>query len=76
MLDRGSEIAVIGAGIVGLATACQLAEAGMRVTLIDKGDPATLGPSRGNAGMLAATGIFPLGTPGIWKEALSLWLDP
>ncbi|MEM8878697.1 MAG: FAD-dependent oxidoreductase [Pseudomonadota bacterium] len=75
MLEKGSSVAVIGAGIVGLATACQLAEAGMTVTLIDRGEPATLGPSGGNAGMLAATGIFPLGTPGIWKDALSMWLD-
>ena len=76
MLERGSHIAVIGAGIVGLATACQLAERGFTVTLVDKGDPAMLGPSRGNAGQLAATGIFPLGTPGIWKDALRMWADP
>jgi D-amino-acid dehydrogenase len=76
MLEKESHIAIVGAGIVGLSTACQLTEEGFTVTLIDKGDPATLGPSRGNAGQLAATGIFPLGTPGIWKEALSLWLDP
>jgi D-amino-acid dehydrogenase len=76
MLERGSHIAIVGAGIVGISTACQLAEQGFTVTLIDKGDPAMLGASRGNAGQLAATGIFPLGTPGIWKEALSLWLDP
>jgi D-amino-acid dehydrogenase len=76
MLDRGSHIAIVGAGIVGISCACQLAEEGFKVTLLDKGDPASLGASRGNAGQLAATGIFPLGTPGIWREALSFWLDP
>ena len=35
-----SSVVVIGAGIVGIAAACHLAEEGRRVELIDRGDPA------------------------------------
>jgi glycine oxidase len=46
-----TELAVIGAGIIGLATAWRVAERGMAVTLVDP-DPAS-GASRVAAGMLA-----------------------
>ena len=43
------KIAVVGAGMVGLATAWFLQERGIEVTVIDRGDVAA-GASWGNAG--------------------------
>ena len=45
----GRTVAVIGAGVVGAATACELAARGWRVLLIDPHEPGT-GTSEGNAG--------------------------
>lgn len=53
-----SDVAVIGAGIVGLATALQLRLDGHHVTLFDPNDPAS-GCSSGNAGYLSEANIFP-----------------
>ena len=54
---------VIGAGIVGLATAVEAQRRGDRVTLFDQNEPG-MGCSYGNAGIVAASEIFPLITPG------------
>lgn len=63
----GSDVAVIGAGIVGLAVAYHLRAAGMSVTVIDR-DPAGDKASFGNAGGIAVTEVVPASVPGlIWK---------
>ncbi|MCW8884465.1 MAG: FAD-binding oxidoreductase [Motiliproteus sp.] len=49
---NNKNIGIIGAGIVGLATALSLQKAGFKVTLIDKEDPG-MGASFGNAGLFA-----------------------
>lgn len=54
---------VVGAGIVGLAAAIEAQRRGDRVTLFDADDPG-MGCSFGNAGIIAASEIFPLITPG------------
>lgn len=54
---------VVGAGIVGLATAIEAQRRGDRVTLLDRDEPG-MGCSYGNAGIVAASEIFPLITPG------------
>ncbi len=60
-------VAVIGAGIVGVATALELARSGTRVTLIDRDGPAA-GASQGNGGVLAACAVVPVTVPGLaWK---------
>ncbi|MBY4675578.1 NAD(P)/FAD-dependent oxidoreductase [Marinobacterium arenosum] len=46
------EVAIIGAGVVGLSCALFLQRAGCRVTLIDQNEPG-LGTSFGNAGLFA-----------------------
>ncbi|MFN3615873.1 MAG: NAD(P)/FAD-dependent oxidoreductase [Rubrimonas sp.] len=61
---RNGHAAVIGAGIVGVATAINLLRAGWRVTLIDREGPAA-GASFGNAGVLAAASVVPVTTPGL-----------
>lgn len=65
-------MAIVGAGVVGTALAFRLAERGVAVTLFDAGAPGTLGPSRGNAGHIAASDIFPLSRPGIAVDALRM----
>ncbi len=68
-----AEVAVIGAGIVGAATALVLAESGMAVTVIDPA-PAT-GASFGNAGAIAIGGVTPNATPGVVRQLPRLLFD-
>ena len=49
---------VLGAGIVGTATALHLAKRGLAVALVDRGPPGE-GTSYGNAGVLEGNTIFP-----------------
>lgn len=59
---------VIGAGIVGVASAIWLARSGMKVTLIDKQAPGEA-TSHGNAGILAASSMVPVTGPGLISKA-------
>lgn len=68
-------IAVIGAGIIGLASAHALADEGHEVTVIDREGPAA-GASRGNAGWLAHTDIDPIASPGLLRKVPGYLLDP
>src|SRR5882724_6337633 len=68
-------IAVVGAGIVGLAVAYHLVKAGARVTVIDR-DPEGDKASFGNAGAIAVTEVVPAASPGIWKRVPGWMLDP
>ncbi|MCK0207396.1 FAD-dependent oxidoreductase [Starkeya koreensis] len=69
------DVAVIGAGIVGLATAFHLLAEGHRVRLVERGGVAE-GATFGNAGALAFTDILPLASPGILRKAPKWLLDP
>ena len=59
--DERGAAAVIGAGIVGVATALYLQRDGWRVTIVDPEEPGE-GTSKGNAGIIAQEHIIPLGT--------------
>ena len=61
-------VAIVGAGMVGVATAIWLLRAGLRVTIIDREGPAA-GASYGNAGVLASSSIVQVPTPGLWRRA-------
>ena len=63
-----SHVVVVGAGMVGVATAIWLRRAGHRVTIIDREGPAA-GASYGNAGVLASASIVQVPTPGLWRRA-------
>lgn len=65
---------VIGAGLVGLCTALAFQRQGMRVMLVDKGQPSQ-GASYGNAGFLATELVDPLGTLSTLKQAPKLLLQ-
>jgi glycine/D-amino acid oxidase-like deaminating enzyme len=66
---------VVGAGIVGLATALYLQQTGRKLTLIDRLPPGT-GTSSGNAGIISTGSVFPEAMPGIWKEIPGMLLRP
>src|SRR5579859_2200275 len=68
-------VAIVGGGIVGLATAYQLTKAGLRLTIIDR-DPEGDSASIGNAGGIAVTEVFPAASPGVWWRALGWMADP
>lgn len=75
MTDVPIDVAIIGAGIIGLATAYKLAAAGRQVVLIDRKGIAEE-TSRGNAGGLAFSDILPTASSGVLKK-LPRWLaDP
>ena len=70
-----AEIVIVGAGIVGLASAFKLAEAGRAVLLVDRKGMAEE-TSRGNAGAFAFSDIMPLATKDVLRK-LPKWLgDP
>ncbi len=66
-----TEIAIIGAGVVGLAIAERLLAEGREVTLIDPNPPG-IGASYGNAGTIADYAVMPVGTPDVLKNLPSL----
>lgn len=68
-------VCVLGAGIVGLATAYSLDRAGHEVTVIDKALPGG-GASGGNGAQLSYAYVQPLADPSIWKQLPKLLLSP
>ena len=73
--EKACDVLVIGAGIVGVASALRLQREGRDVLLIDREQVAAQA-SRGNAGALAFTDILPLASPGILRKAPRWLLDP
>ncbi len=74
-LNSEMNIVVVGAGIVGIATALQLRLAGCEVTLVDRGEPA-METSYGNAGAFAVSDVIPLAEPGVLRKVPGWMLDP
>lgn len=69
------DVAIIGAGIIGLSTAFKLQEAGRTAVLIDRRGIAEE-TSRGNAGAFAFSDVIPMATSGVLGK-LPRWLsDP
>ena len=54
-----ADIVVVGAGIIGVACALQLARQGRQVLVVDAQAPG-MGASYGNAGHLATEQVFPI----------------
>ena len=67
-------VAVIGAGVVGLACASYLQMRGHAVTVIDPRPPGEY-CSLGNAGCFSRASCVPLGLPGVWKKVPGWLLD-
>jgi D-amino-acid dehydrogenase len=69
-----TEIAVLGAGVVGLAIAEALVAQGHEVTLVDPNTPG-MGASYGNAGTIADYAVMPVGSPDVLRNLPSLLFD-
>lgn len=68
-------VAIIGAGIVGLATAHALLDRGHQVVLVEPGGKQGR-PTDGNAGWIAHTDIMPLASPKAWRNLPRWLMDP
>lgn len=69
------DVAVVGAGIIGVACALQLARQGRRVVIIDQQEPGH-GASFGNAGHLATEQVFPIADASILTRLPAMLMDP
>ena len=77
-MSRGASrepVHIIGAGIIGLACAHYLNEAGFEVTLLDKAGVGE-GCSKGNCGHILPSHILPLNSPDALKTGFKSLLDP
>lgn len=72
---KQADIVVVGAGIIGVACALQLARQGRRVVVLDLQAPG-MGASYGNAGHLATEQVFPIADLSILKRLPAMLLDP
>jgi len=73
--ETGHDVIIVGAGILGLATAQKLQEASRRVTLIDRKGIAREASERNAAGF-AFSDIMPLATAGMMRNVPRWLLDP
>ena len=72
--DKRGRAVIIGAGIVGVATASYLQRDGWAVTIVDPRPPGE-GASRGNAGLLATDHVTPVALPGILLQVPRMLID-
>jgi len=63
---KEADLAVLGAGIVGVSTAIAARQRGFSVVLVDRREPGAE-TSYGNAGVLSSGSIFPLNVPSLWN---------
>jgi glycine/D-amino acid oxidase-like deaminating enzyme len=70
-----TDVAIVGAGIIGLAIAFRLAGDGRDVVVVDPNEPGS-GASYGNAGTLAPYACAPVGNPDVLRNLPSLFVDP
>lgn len=67
-------IAVVGAGVVGAATALRLRQRGAEVVLVDRAAPGS-GCSAGNSGAISPASVAPLALPGVLAAVPGMLLD-
>lgn len=72
MQKHDSDVLILGGGVIGLACARYLLEAGRQVTILDQGSVGC-GSSHGNCGTLTPSHAMPLAMPGVIGTALR-WL--
>lgn len=73
-MSSEAPVIVIGAGIVGAATARALQRAGHAVTLLDSAEPGKA-TSYGNAGFIAIDHVLPLARPSTLKRVPQMLMD-
>ncbi len=73
-LVRPRSIVVVGAGVVGLCSAYELAKRGHHVTVLDRSPAGAESCSTGNAGMVVPSHFTPLAAPGMVSFGLRMAL--
>jgi D-amino-acid dehydrogenase len=73
-MSGGSDVLIIGGGVIGVCAAYYLSLQGISVTLIDKDDIGA-GSSYGNAGLIVPSHAIPLAAPGALRHGLRWLLD-
>ncbi|WP_183407940.1 NAD(P)/FAD-dependent oxidoreductase [Nocardioides marmoriginsengisoli] len=68
---RTTDVAIVGGGIVGLSIALSLAEAGVAVTVLDKGVPGKAASSRNGGGVRQQGRAFP--ELALAQQAIEAW---
>ncbi len=72
-----AQVVVIGAGIIGAASAVELLRDGHRVTILDPGPPGgEQAASYGNGCWLSPGSVVPMSAPGIWRKVPGWVADP
>ncbi len=70
-------VVVIGAGIVGAASAVELLRDGHQVTILEPGSPGgEQAASYGNGTILGVGSVVPVSLPGLWKKVPGYLRDP
>ncbi len=70
-------VVVIGAGIVGAASAIELLRDGHAVEIVEPGDPGgEQAASYGNGCWLSPSSVIPMSAPGLWKKVPGYLADP
>ncbi|UFN51080.1 FAD-dependent oxidoreductase [Roseomonas sp. OT10] len=70
-------VVVIGAGIVGVCSALAVLAEGLRVTILDPGEPGgEQAASYGNGCWLSPMSVIPPATPGLWRKVPGFLADP
>lgn len=72
--STGPDVVVIGAGVIGVACALELARTGLRVQVLDREAPG-MGASFGNAGHMATEQVFPIADASVIKRIPGMLLD-
>jgi D-amino-acid dehydrogenase len=72
----GMKVCVIGAGVVGCATAYQLSRMGHEVTLLDSAPEPASGASFANGAQLSYSYVEPLANPGTFHAIPKMLMDP
>jgi D-amino-acid dehydrogenase len=72
-----TRVVVIGAGVVGLASAVELLRDGHAVTVLEPGTPGgEQAASYGNGTLLNPSSVIPMSAPGLWKKLPGYLNDP
>ena len=66
--ERIVDVAVLGAGVVGISTAYALARRGRQVALIERGQGPALGASFANGAQLSYAYTDAMAAPALWKQ--------
>src|SRR5690349_19328644 len=73
-MDSRADIVIIGGGVIGVCSAYYLAQKGLNVLLLEKGEIAS-GCSYGNGGLIVPSHAVPLASPGALGNGLRWLLD-